>query len=153
MRKRQDSFTHFTYTLKEWESQFWERPGEIELLRIGDIGLAIIEKKGNFDRVLFFHRKKNMTFTDCVKTLLKGALVNRRKLFLFTMSPSWKDECLKLGFGHAPGYLTALIADRNELIRVYPGAPCLPENIAHEFYKSVSPWYIGSWEIQSGDRM
>ena len=60
LRKRQDGLAHFTYTLKEWESQFWERPGEMELLRIDDIGLAIIEKKGDFDRVLFLSLKKNV---------------------------------------------------------------------------------------------
>jgi hypothetical protein len=153
LRKRQDGFAHFTYTLKEWESQFWERPGEMEFLHIGDIGLAIIEKKGDFDRVLFLSLQEEHVFADCIKALLKKALENGQKLFLFTTSLLWKDECLKLGFSRTPGYLTALIADENELIKIYPGASCLPENIAHEYHKPVSPWYIGSWDIQSGDRM
>jgi hypothetical protein len=153
LRKRQDGLAQFTYTLKEWESQFWERPGEMELLRIDDIGSAIIEKKGDFDRLLFLSLKEERAFTDCIKALLRRALENGQKLFLFTTSTFWKDECLKLGFGYSPGYLTALIADKNELIKIYPGVSYLPENIAYEFYKPVSPWYIGSWDIQSGDRM
>lgn len=153
LRKRQDGFAHFAYTLKEWESQFVERPGEIELLRIDDIGLAVVEKNGNFDRVLVLSSKEEQTCTDCIKALLGRALENRRNLFLFTTSTSWKDECLKLGFGRAPGYLTTLIADENELIKIYPDASRLPGNIAHEFYEPVSQWYIGSWDIQSGDRM
>ena len=153
LRKHQDGLAHFTYTLKEWASQFWERPGEMELLHIGDIGLAIIEKKGDFDRLLFLSLKEEHAFTDCIKTLLRRALENGQKLFLFTTSTFWKDECLKLGFGHAPGYLTALVADENALMRIFPGVSCLPANIVHEFYKPGSPWYIGSWDIQSGDRM
>jgi hypothetical protein len=153
LRKHQDGPAHFTYTLKEWASQFWERPGEMELLHIGDIGLAIIEKKGDFDRILFLSLKEEHAFTDCIKALLRRALENGQKLFLFTTSTFWKDECLKLGFGHAPGYLTALVADENALMRIFPGVSCLPANIVHEFYKSGSPWYIGSWDIQSGDRM
>ena len=153
LRKHQDSFVHFTYTLKEWASQFWERPGEIEFLRIGDIGLAIIEKKGDFDRVLFLSLEEERAFTDCIKALLKRALENGQKLFLFTTSAFWKDECLKLGLGRAPGYLTALVADENALMKIYPGVSRLPANIVHEFYEPVSPWYIGSWDIQSGDRM
>ncbi len=153
LRKRQDGFAHFVYTVKEWESQFLERPGEIELLRIDDIGLAIVEKKGDFDRVLLLSLKEERAFSDCIKALLRRALENGRKLFLFTTSTFWKDECLKLGLGHSPGYLTALVADENELIKIYPGVSSLPENIANEFYEPVSPWYIGSWDIQSGDRM
>jgi hypothetical protein len=153
LRKRQDGLAHFTYTLKEWESQFWERPGKMELLRIDDIGSAIIEKNGVFDRVLFLSLEEERAFTDCIKALLKRALENGRKLFLFTTSTIWKDECLKLGFGRAPGYLTALAADETALMKVYPGASSLPANIVHEFYEPVSPWYIGSWDIQSGDRM
>jgi hypothetical protein len=153
LRKRQEGFVHFAYTLKEWESQFVGRPGEIGLLRIDDIGLAIVEKNGDFDRVLVLSPKAEQNFTDCVKALLRRALVNGRKLFLFTTSPVWKDECLKLGFGRAPGYLTALIVDQNELMKIYPSVSSLPGNIAHELYAPVSPWYIGSWDIQSGDRM
>jgi hypothetical protein len=153
LRKHQCGLAHFTYTLKEWESQFWERPGEMELLRIDDIGLAIIEKKGDFDRLLLLSLEEERVFTDCIRALLRRALENGKKLFLFTTSTFWKDECLKLGFGGAPGYLTALVADENELIKIYPGATSLTEKIAHEFYKPVSPWHIGSWDIQSGDRM
>jgi len=153
LRKHQDGLAHFTYTLKEWVSQFWERPGEMELLHIGDIGLAIIEKKGDFDRLLFLSLKDEHAFADCIKTLLKRALENEHKLFLFTTSTVWKDVCLKLGFGHAPGYLTALVADEKALMKIYPGVSRLPANIVHEFYKPGSPWYIGSWDIQSGDRM
>jgi hypothetical protein len=153
LRKHQDGFAHFIYTLKEWESQFWERPGKTELLRIDHVGSAIIEKKGDFDRLLFLSLKEERAFTDCIRALLRRALENGRKLFLFTTSTFWKDECIKLGFGHSPGYLTALAANENTLIKIYPGTSCLPENISHEFYKPVSPWYLGSWDMQSGDRM
>jgi hypothetical protein len=153
LRKHQDGFVHFTYTLKEWESQFLKRPGTIEFLNVDDIGSAIIEKKGNFDRVLALSVKEESVFADCVKALLKRALMNGQHLFLFTTSPSWKDECLKMGFGYSPGYLTALLADANELTRAYPGASSLPGNIVRRLYEPGGPWYIGSWDIQSGDRM
>lgn len=153
LRRHQDGFAHFAYTLKEWESQFLKRPGTIEFLNVDDIGPVIIEKKGNFDRVLVLPVKEEPVFVDCVKALLKRALMNGQNLFLFTTSPSWKDECLKMGFGYSPGYLTALVADAKELTKACPGVSALPGNIVHRLYEPAGPWYIGPWNIQSGDRM
>ncbi len=153
LTKRQDGFAHFTYTFKEWKSQFMERPGIIEFLNVGDIGSVIIEKKGNFDRILALSLKEESVFIDFIKTLLRRALTNGQNLFLFTTSLSWKDECMRLGFGYTPGYLTALVADANELIKAYPGASSLPGDIAYKFYDPTGPWHIGLWDIQSGDRM
>jgi len=153
LTKRQDGFAQFAYTLKEWKSQFIERPGTIEFLTVGNIGSVIIEKKGNFDRILALSVKDESAFVDSIKALLRRALMNGQNLFLFTTSPCWKDACLRLGFGYSPGYLTTLVADANELIKIYPGTSSLPGDIAHRFYEPDSPWYIGLWDIQSGDRM
>ena len=151
--KYQVEFAHFTYTPKEWQSQFFDRSGEIEFLCINNIGLAVIEKKEDFDRVLFMSLGEGITFKKYIKALLKRALNNRRKLFLFTTSPLWKDECVKSGFKYSPGYLTALVANENELVKAFPGVSHLVKNIGNKFYETSSRWYMGLWDIQSGDRM
>jgi hypothetical protein len=153
LRKYQTGTAHFTYTLKEWQSQFLDRPGEIEFLSVNDTSLAIIEKKGDFDRVLILSLNEGITFGNCIKALLKRALNNRRKLFLFTTSKFLKDECVTLGFEHSPGYLTTLVANEKELLRAYPSVSGHPKNIANKLYEPNSRWYIGSWDVQSGDRM
>jgi hypothetical protein len=153
LRKYQSRTAHFTYTLKEWQSQFLDRPGEIEFLFVHGTSLAIIEKKGDFDRVLILSLNEGITFGDCVKALLKRALNSGRRLFLFTTSQSWKDECVTLGFEHAPGYVTTLVANERELLKAYPGLPGFPKNIRNKLYEPSSRWYIGSWDVQSGDRM
>lgn len=149
----QIGFAHFIYTPKEWQSQFFNRPGEIEFLCINNIGLAVIEKKENFDRVLFMSLGEGITFKKFIKALLKRALNNRRKLFLFTTSPLWKDECVELGFNYSPGYLTALVANEKKLVKAFPGVSCLVKNIGNKIYKVSSRYYMGLWDIQSGDRM
>lgn len=153
LKKYQAGLARFTYTQTEWQSQFLDRPCEIEFLCVNDTCLAIIEKKGDFDRVLFLSLNEGTTFGDCIRALLKRALNNRRKLFLFTTSKFWRDECVKLGFEHSPGYLTALVANANELVKAYPGVSGLAKNIDNKLYEPDNPWYIGSWDIQSGDRM
>lgn len=149
----QIGFAHFIYTPKEWQSQFFNRPGKIEFLCINNIGLAVIEKKEDFDRVLFMSLGEGITFKKFIKALLKRALNNRRKLFLFTTSPLWNNECVKSGFNHSPGYLTALVANENKLVKAFPDVSCLVKNIGNKFYEIGSRWYIGLWDIQSGDRM
>ena len=81
LRKHQDGLAHFTYTLKEWASQFWERPGEMELLHIGDIGLAIIERKEILTGFLFLSLKDEHAFTGLYQDPLKKSFGEWTKTF------------------------------------------------------------------------
>ena len=153
LKVHQDGFCHFAYTIPEWESQFLARPGEMEFLRIGDAGLAVVEKKKNSDRILMLSLRKEIAFADCIKALLKRAGEKGRDLFLFTTSSAWRDECLKLGLAYSPGYLTALAADEGALLKAFPGETSLPDELANELYNPGGPWAIPPWDIQSGDRM
>lgn len=153
LMKKQSGFTHFTYNFKEWKLQFLDRPTKTELLCINDTCFAIIEKKGIFDRVLILSFDKEITFGDSIKALLKRSINNERKLFLFTTSKSWKDECVNLKFGYIPGHLTTLIANENEFVKVYPSTLGVTKNNVDKLYDPHSRWYIGAWDIQSGDRV
>ena len=149
----QSGTAHFTYTTPEWCLQFLRRPGEIEFLTINDHGFAVVEKKNEFDRILVLSPTKETTFADCAQALLKRAMSQQRRLFLFTTSLLWKEQSLKLGLGHAPGFLATLITNKNMLVQIYPGTTGVPENISHQFHEISSPWFVGNWDIQSGDRM
>jgi hypothetical protein len=153
LRRSQAGFSHFVYSVDEWRSQFLGRPGEIEFLRVENIGLAIIEKKGNFDRVLMLALEDGGSFGLSIMALLKRALSMDRRLFLFTVSDLWALECIKLGFSHSSGYLTALAANKGALTQVYAEGSRLPEGINKAIHIPDSDWYIGPWDIHSGDRM
>jgi hypothetical protein len=153
LKERQAGFSHFTYTIPEWESQFLARPGDTEFLRIGSLGLAVVERKQNSDRIRMLSLTKESAFADCMKALLKRAGESRRDVFMFTTSSAWRDECLKLKMAHSPGFLTALAADEAALLKAFPGETALPDNLANEIYNPGGPWSIPPWDIQSGDRM
>jgi hypothetical protein len=145
--------TRFEYTPAEWQSQFLDRPGEIEVLMIEDGNIAIVEKQGLFDRILFLSLKSERSFSHSVALLLRRALLGGRKVFLFTTSLQRKRACEKLGFQHIPGCLTALKADTDKLARAYPEA-CLGEfDLSQGATDSGHPWPFGRWDVNTGDRM
>jgi hypothetical protein len=155
LAKSQDGFAHFIYNRSEWQGQFRRRPSPTELLTIDGTHYAVIEKANEFDRVLFLSLNRPDAFAECVKALLKRALDNGRKLFLFTTSPTMKDACLRLGLGHLPGYLTTLVTSKTIFQKALPGAsiPERAEDMKDLLYNPDSGCYLGVWDIQSGDRM
>ncbi len=143
----------FMYTLEEWRSQFIDRPEEIELISIGGACLAVIEKKNNFDRVLALTHDAALPFEEVLKALLKRTLNDGRRLFLFTTSTAWKDSAVKLGFDHIPGYLTTLVPDEKMLMSVYGAAAENERALTGGLYDPGSKWYLGNWDLVTGDRM
>lgn len=145
--------SHFNYTFEEWRSQFVDRPEEMEFVLIEGTCQAIIEKKGVFDRVLALLPGRGRSFEDCLRALLKRTMENERRLFFFTTSSSWKDCAVKLGFEHIPGFLTTIIADEKTLMSVYDGIPEKEHPEAGDLYDPGSRWYLGPWDLVTGDRM
>lgn len=144
---------HFEYTIEEWRSQFVDRPEEMEIVSVGGDSPAIIEKKGVFDRVLALAPAGGYSFEDCLKALLKRTMGDGRRLFFFTTSSRWKDCAVEMGFEHIPGYLTTLIADEGTLRSVYPSLSENEKPTAGDLYDPGSKWYLGEWDLVTGDRM
>ena len=143
---------HFTYSAEEWLSQFVERPEAMEFLCIDGACVGIVEKKGPFDRLLSFTGRERYSREDILRACYARSLKNKRRLFFFTASSSLKDYAVELGFEHIPGFLTTLIANEAALRRAFPeitaGSPA-----SANIYDPGSPWYIGEWDLATGDRM
>lgn len=144
---------HFEYTIEEWRAQFVDRPEEIEIVSVGGDSPAIIEKKGIFDRILVIVPTGGHSFEDCLKALLKRTMGNGRRLFFFTTFSRQKDCAVDMGFEHIPGYLTTLIANEGTLRSLCPGLSENERPVAGELYDPDSKWYLGEWDLVTGDRM
>lgn len=153
MTGERDDRPHFEYTIEEWRAQFVDRPEEIEIVSVGGDSPAIIEKKGIFDRILVIVPTGGHSFEDCLKALLKRTMGNGRRLFFFTTSPQWKDCAMEMGFEHIPGYLTTLIANVEALRNIYPGLSKNEKPDPRDLYDPGSKWYLGEWDLVTGDRM
>jgi len=143
---------YFTYSAEEWRSQFVERPEAMEFLCIDGACVGIVEKKGPFDRLLSFRGHQGHSREDILRACYVRSLKNERRLFFFTASSSLKDYAVKLGFEHIPGFLTTLIANKAALRRAFPGSTGGSPASA-DIYDPGSPWYIGEWDLATGDRM
>ena len=151
--EEQAGSTHFHYPDREvWISQFLQRPGQIEVLSVDDSSWAVVESAGSTDRVhlLVIDPGTGLSVGDCIATLLRRALARNRSLFLFSTVPETREESLRLGLSVKPGYLTALVADEAAL-REALSAP-RSEVTTDALGDPASPWFLGDWDLQSGDR-
>ena len=95
-----------------------------------------------------------------------------RRLFCFTSRAAQASRLRERGFEIVNGYLTALIANETVLrSALAPGSPVsgalapgarVPEASASHALDALSsqaladaasPWYLGGWSVQNGDRM
>jgi hypothetical protein len=153
LQKEQLGTSHFVYNLEQWKSQFIKRPGLLYFLTINDTNYAVIEKKGVFNRILFLSLEKKEVFENCIKALLQYTLNEKHKMFLFTTSDFWKENCMRMGFGFSKGYLTTLITNKKEFKRICPKITKSIDVINAILYDSNVNCRIAPWYIQTGDRM
>ncbi len=152
MRPDMARHPRLTYSPEEWRSQFIERPEVMEFLCIDGECVGIVEKKGPFDRLLAFSGHSGHSPEDILRACCARSLENERRLFFFTASSLLKNDAIKLGFEHVPGFLTTMIADGEVLRGTYPEPPSGTPTPA-DLYDPASPWYIGEWYLTAGDRM
>lgn len=135
-----------------WASQLVHRPRPTRLLRLGKGSWAAVEEHGSVDKIQFLVPGA-LGLGHCLAALLSRAQSRGQRLSLFSMSQELRDTGTLLGLRSAPGYLTALVgtpAVLAEALRVdepwdHPDSTLLAE--------PESPFYLGRWEFQSGDRM
>jgi GNAT superfamily N-acetyltransferase len=133
----QTGCAQFLYDLDDWTTQFLKRPTEIEFLAINDDMLAVVERHGDADRVLYVSCADDSRFSLALNALFARASGCGRALMLFTTSRAWSKVSSAAGFSHLPGYLMALPA--NEAV--------LRESAFDRRWQDIE------WCLQSGDRM
>lgn len=148
--------SHFFYpTTTDWSSQVIERPLPTEILEVGKGCWCVVEKAATTDRLLawFADPASEVAASDRVTALWRRASAAGRKFFFFTASGALKDEAVQLGLTCAPGFLTALVADRGALARAMGATKEWDSEDSKILAEATSPWHLGPWEIQGGDRM
>jgi hypothetical protein len=140
---------------------------------------ALIERTPQFDRVLSLTDSpsdsrgapEDVAWPDAIPALATRAAAANRRLFCFTSMPHRAAQLRERGFEIIDGYLTALIANeavlRAALEAVPPRTPQAqetPRTLASQALTSqaltsqtladpASPWFLGEWFVNNGDRM
>ncbi len=162
--KRMGNFTgvlrkngiHFFYPdPDEWRSQFLQRPLTTEILDIEGFGWCVMEKADGVDRVLMLALENDTPekMQECIEGLLQRSLTRGRNLFLFAASSEMQRCCSRLGLRIISGHLTALVADSDALRDALQMKESLSFSDSVRLADPHSPWFLGKWNIQSGDRM
>jgi ribosomal protein S18 acetylase RimI-like enzyme len=143
--------SRFFYAPDEWREQYWMRPCEMRILRVCGLGMALMETKHDFDRLLALSTPGDEG-ADCLAPLIAWSHARGQKFFAFTTNDAWRDRAVRLGMRHLPGFLTARIGSEAALRQ------CLPDAAPGELhpgalYDPASPVSIVPWCIQGGDRM
>jgi hypothetical protein len=154
LERSRASRVRFTYAPAEWASQFLDRPRPTECLTLDSNGWAVVEPIGATDFVQLLLTHDEAGRSRALAALLGRARDRGRELFVFAGDEEWRHDCLRLGFAVSSGYLTALVADE-ERLRDALGVPApVPRGSdSRALADPGSPWFLGRWSVQSGDRM
>jgi len=153
-QQRRAGRCHFTYTsLQDWKGQFADRPWQTEVVQNSSGSFAILEKHTATTRInalsgILFEEELSL-----LHMLRAQAQAEGRKLFLLSTDAVLSAACKLEGFTEKQGFLTAMVTDWPQLGRA-SGVSAVPGSPANSLLADPSsPWYLGQWELQSGDRM
>ena len=143
--------TRFVYTAAEWLGQFIDRPGDLRAVAGQQGWKAIVECTAGFDRVHALAASPEQ-WTDAIDALTARALSDGRNLFAFTTSVTEAKSLRERGFAITDGFLTVMAADAARLSDALGVPPDCAE--PHGLLADrQSPWFLGPWTLQNGDRM
>jgi hypothetical protein len=103
--------SHVLYARDEWRSQFLAREGPTRVLRLGDLGWAVVETKGDFDRMQGLALEHGASVESAMGMVASDARARGKRFFSFTTDGDVAAACENIGLTSAPGFLTALTAD------------------------------------------
>lgn|GEM_PF-1108842 len=144
----------FTYPdTKSWRKQFIERPWSVEVAHDSKGRTAWLERHEDTDRINAIDSLAEGEAVELISRLIERATKLRRKLFMYSNDPTDTKRLTDMGFIRIPGYITMIITNTSR-IAVAKGLeqfPAQPSN--RDLSDPSSPWYLGEWSLQSGDRM
>lgn len=150
-------FVSFTYAGEEWRDQFLRRPSQVALVSGADRWRALVERAPLFDRLLALAIRPDQADTpvraEAIRTLSARASSAGRRLFSFSSDARHTARLSSLGFESVGGALTALIADAAVLRAALAVDPAVEEATSLALADPASPWFLGGWSVQNGDRM
>lgn len=108
LRASEKDFVHFNYSLVEFSHQYIKRPGNVELIIIGN-DYALIEETKELIKVHLITFENVHTLEDNIKALSNWVLENRsKKIFLFSTRKEIAEIYHNLAFENTSGYFTIL---------------------------------------------
>ncbi|MBW3571383.1 MAG: GNAT family N-acetyltransferase [Gemmatimonadetes bacterium] len=146
-------YTRIGYSPAEWRAQFVDRPLGSELVAVGEVGWAVVERAGEWDRVQALVADTDAGLDACLAALLRRAALSGRRLFVFSSLPSWARRFSRLGLQARPGFLSVMLGDAEGLGRALGVQPEAGAFAHSRLETPGDPWYLGPWNVQSGDRM
>lgn len=150
-RRSRCSFKYSSFDA--WNGQFVNRPWETTVVRDKTGSFAVIEKHADTDRINALYAISKERERAFLNDLRRQASSEGRKLFAFSMDAKFIAHCKKMGLAEKPGFLTAMITDPQKFGKALeidaPRASFDNQSLA----SASSPWFLGSWSLQSGDRM
>jgi hypothetical protein len=141
---------HFVYpSPNDLSDNFFRRAVPTEVLQDETGGIAVIETKPDTYLLHLFAAENH---ESCIASVLNHALGDGRKFFMFSTRGEITATCQQLGLGIKNGYITVLMADESKLRNAknisadWAGSSSMP------LAQPDSEWFLGEWDVQSGDR-
>lgn len=144
---------HFIYErFEDWRCQFLERPYPTGLLSAGDGAFAVLERKGGTDRLqALWTSPGSLDFRLAELRAQTAAQGNR--LFAFSSEAAFGKTARAMGFVERPGYVTTMVTDDARLRAAMKLSEAIEAPSHAMLTDATSPWFLGAWSLQSGDRM
>ena len=153
-RQQYAGFAHFGYqTLGDWHSQFLERPSRPRILARNADEFVMIDEHGDTDRIVAYLGAQGKFPSELLGAVVSRADSRGKKAFAFSSDPDLSEFCLASGFTERPGFLTVNVANWRLLASALRVKDQQPEDSNALVADPQSPWFIGAWRMQSGDRM
>jgi GNAT superfamily N-acetyltransferase len=148
-------FVRFGYaSLADWKSQIIDRPAKTLLLgREGEGAFAVLEEHADTFKLLAYSAGNKSSASDLLEAVLAYANQAGKKLFVFSTDPDASDFCRRNWFTEKPGIITANVTDWDKLGRELQIGHAEGEMANEALSDPQSPWFLGEWRLQTGDRM
>lgn len=106
---------HFSYPSDAlWRLQFIDRTLPTELLMHPELGVAVVEKHPQFDRLLTAIPNRADGWLDLAMAVWRRALESDRRFFAFTTDPAQREQLTeRCRLGGTPGFVTILPGTRS----------------------------------------
>jgi hypothetical protein len=153
-RQQYVGFARFGYqAADDWRSQFLYRPSRPRVLARNADEFAMIDEHGDTDRIVAYLGAQSKFPSGLLRAVFSRAASRGKKMFAFSSDADLSELCLASGFAERPGFLTVNVADWQLLASALRVKDQPPGNSNALVADPQSPWFIGTWRLQSGDRM
>lgn len=152
-RARRSQSVRIVYrTVQEWSSQFLERPYPTRILRLQRDARAVVEEVGDTDRIQFLLGESE-DWRAVLESIRGWCAMRQRSAFLYSTTPEIGQAATDAGFESKGGCIRVAVAD----VAVLAGAlgmtgQGVPAG-ARDLVDPTSPWFLGDWDVQAGDKM